>query len=158
MPHRWSETDARRFLRESPAPRAPRIPKDVGVPCTEAVFLVLPYPPLNNRYYRHVGQRVLLSAEGRAYQRVVAQIILVEWPRSVPKPFNNALTLTLDLYPPSNRHHPDIDAPLKAPLDALERAGVYLNDNLVCRTITTKHPARPPGGCLEVLIEPYKET
>jgi len=37
--------------------------------------LVLPWPPSANRYWRHVGPRVLISREGRIYRRNVANCV-----------------------------------------------------------------------------------
>jgi Holliday junction resolvase RusA-like endonuclease len=35
----------------------------------------LPFPPSNNTYYRHVGDRILLSKKGRDYKQVVSEIL-----------------------------------------------------------------------------------
>ena len=158
MPLRWSDADAKRFMGTARTPgRVTKGTESGGFPCEEPVFLLLPYPPLNNRYYRHVGHRVLLSAEGRTYRQLVAAIVQAEWPRHVRRPFTTLLVGTFTLHVPGLRHRPDGDAILKAPMDALEHAGVYLNDNQLHDIHVYKREPRPPLGCLEVLLEPYTE-
>lgn len=127
-----------------------------GFPCTMPVFLLLPYPPLNNRYYRHVGPRVLLSAEGRRYKALVAQVVQAEWPRDVQRPFNTLLVCSVTIHVPSLRHKPDADAVLKGPLDAMAYAGVYLNDKQIKDLHVYSREPRIPDGCLEVTLEPYR--
>jgi len=153
---RWTDADVRRAIGTAKTPRMVATVHP-GFPCEEPVVLVLPYPPLNNVYYRHVGHRVLLSQEGRRYRQLVAQIVQAEWPRHVRRPFNTFLDVTMILHPPSNRHNPDADAFEKAPMDALQHAGVYLNDKLVKDIHGLKRHPRPPFGCLEVWLHPWKD-
>jgi len=129
-----------------------------GFPCEEEVFFVLPYPPLNNVYYRYVQGKVLISRAGRQYRTQVAGIIQAEWPRHIRRPFNTFLDVTLLLHPPSRRHNPDADAFAKAPMDALQHAGVYLNDKLVTDLHCLRREPRPVFGCLEVWIKPWVDV
>ena len=41
------------------------------------MILSLPWPPSVNVYWRHVGAKVLISAEGRAYAKSVYERVIV---------------------------------------------------------------------------------
>ena len=77
----------------------------------------LPYPPSLNHYYRHVGPKVLISAEGRRYQERVGNLLLAH--RATP--VGGPLALEVELYPPDRRRR-DIDNTQKGLLDALQAA------------------------------------
>ncbi|MDD5699469.1 MAG: RusA family crossover junction endodeoxyribonuclease [Victivallaceae bacterium] len=86
----------------------------------------LPYPPSINHYYRHVGPRVLISREGRKYhERVTAVVRAGEW-RTLQCP----VELTIELYPPDRRVR-DADNCIKPVQDALQNAGLFVNDSQV---------------------------
>lgn len=157
MSSRWTEAIARRFLAHTkPSQRRVNLQQE-GFPCVAPISLELPYPPLNNTYYRHFHGKTLLSREGRAYREVIAQLIMASWPSGILRPFNNLLVVSITVHPPSRRHRPDSDAVLKAPFDAMEYAGVYLNDALIQDHHVYKRAPRPHLGCLYITIEPYKE-
>lgn len=87
--------------------------------------LTLPYPPSNNRYYRHHHGRVLLSREGRAYRLEVLALRPREgWP------MKGSVRLTLEVYPPT-RWGQDLDNIPKAICDALQHSKVIENDQQV---------------------------
>lgn len=86
----------------------------------------IPWPPSVNTYWRHVGPRVLISAEGREYRgRVMAAWIAAGRPVIAGR-----LAVSIDAMPP-NRQRRDLDNLLKAPLDALQAAGMYADDSLI---------------------------
>jgi crossover junction endodeoxyribonuclease RusA len=95
---------------------------------------VLPFPPSVNRYYRHVGYRTLLSREGRQYRAAVCRLLAgrVQQPLSVP------LQAELHLYPPDRRRR-DWDNFQKGVWDALQHAGIYLDDSQVRRAVVEMH-------------------
>ena len=128
---RLTEAEMRALL-AMPVPRKARTKKtcprgNEGYPCTEPVMLVLPWCPLNNRTWRHVGGRVLLSQEARAYRSAVALAVLEQWPSDMGKPFNSRLQCTIIAHAPDKRRY-DIDGIPKSVEDSLQRAGVFLDD------------------------------
>ena len=99
----------------------------------------LPWPPSVNHYYRHVGSRVLISKEGRAYrERIRAIAVVRHWPC-----FADRIEVLIDAYPPDKRKR-DLDNLLKPLLDALQHARLYVNDCLIDRlSIRRGKPAKP---------------
>ena len=115
-----------------------------------ALTLTLPEPPSANAYWRHVGARVLLSREARAYRLAVIDLV-----RALPLatrrqlPITGEVMLTLAWY--RSRRAGDLDNRLKQPLDALQAAGVLVNDS----QIVTLHATRaesPRAGRIDVTI------
>ena len=45
-----------------------------AAPAVAPLCYVLPFPPSVNWYYRHVGDRTLLSREGREYREIVCSL------------------------------------------------------------------------------------
>lgn len=96
------------------------------------IDLELPFPPSVNTYWRHVGSKVLVSAQGRKYRSDVEVIAFAKFMRRVE--CHGELELLVDLYPPDNRRR-DIDNPVKALLDSLQAARIFENDNQVKRLV-----------------------
>ena len=91
--------------------------------------LTLPFPPSVNAYYRHVGPRVLISRDGRAYRTLVAMCVADQ--RGAPRsPLAGRLQIVMRVYPPDRRRR-DLDNLRKALWDALTAAGVWLDDSQV---------------------------
>lgn len=89
------------------------------------MILTLPYPPSNNRYYRHVHGKVLLSAQGRAYRlETLARRPHSGWP------LIGRLKLTLEVYPARGKGQ-DLDNIPKAICDALQFSGIFNNDQQI---------------------------
>lgn len=114
--------------------------------------LTLPWPPSVNTMWRRVGTRTLLSKKGREYRETVLAACLEQlgagW-RSRIDP-DRRLAVTITATPPDHRRR-DLDNLLKAPLDALEHAGVYSDDALIDDLrIARCTPSKP--GRLEVTI------
>lgn len=99
------------------------------------MILILPYPPSNNRYYRHWKGRTLLSREGRAYREAVQ----LEAGRREGWPLKGLVKLTIQVYPPT-RWGQDLDNIPKAICDALQYSGILEND----RQIAELHVFRQP--------------
>lgn len=105
----------------------------------------LPWPPSVNRYYRHVGFRVLISREGRNYRmKVVSRL-------GGTKPLEGHLALTVHLYPPDNRRR-DADNTLKCLQDSLVHAGVMADDSQI-KTLHVEMLDPIPDGKAFVKIE-----
>jgi Holliday junction resolvase RusA-like endonuclease len=86
------------------------------------MIFTLPYPPSANRYWRHVGHRVVTSAEARAYRRDVG-LLLVR-----VKPIDGQIIVRLDVFRPARRG--DLDNSAKVLLDSL-RGIAYHDDSQI---------------------------
>jgi Holliday junction resolvase RusA-like endonuclease len=111
--------------------------------------ITLPWPPSLNHYYRHVGPKVLISKEGRQYQRKVTKqlgnyenLTMYECP----------IELSMELYPPDNRKR-DVDNSLKSCLDALMYGKLYADDSLIRKLVVEKKPAMLPQRMVVVSVK-----
>ena len=107
--------------------------------------ITLPWPPSNNRYYRHNRGRTHISAEGQAYRDNVARIIkgsMLDIGLAMP------VKIRIECHMPDRR---DLDNLQKAAFDALTKAGFWLDDELVVDYRVVKMPVNK-GGKLELTI------
>lgn len=111
------------------------------------VELELPWPPSNNRYYRHVASKTLLSAEGRDYRGVVSKIVGAARAR---RAWTCPLDVRIAAFPPDRRRR-DLDNVLKATLDALQYSGVFEDDGQV-DALSIYRAERIAGGSLTVRV------
>lgn len=116
--------------------------------------LTLPFPPSVNSYWRAPSKgplagRHLISVKGRQF-RVEALACVLEQLRRVPKAITGHVAVTINFYPPDRRIR-DMDNYLKAPLDALTHAGVWLDDSQVKKMALEWWPM-VKGGKIEILI------
>lgn len=111
------------------------------------LHLTLPFPPSVNRYWRHVGQKTLISRKGREFRESVCSILA----KRDFQPLRGDLAVSIRLDPPDRRRR-DIDNFLKAGLDALEHAGVYENDAQIAH-LEIDRGDRVPKGRMIVRIE-----
>lgn len=125
--------------------------------------LVLPWPPTANLIWRTrcVGSgksmhaATYLSAEGKAYratvQRIVARLGIVA-------PLTGRISLSIAATMPDRRRR-DLDNLLKASLDALTHAGVWVDDNQVDELRISRGDVAADGvGLLHVAIEVLPEV
>lgn len=87
----------------------------------------IPYPPSVNRYWRNMRGRMVISAEGREYQRKIALT-------APGTPRTERLAVEIDVFPPDLRER-DLDNILKALLDAFQAAGHYEKDEQIDRLV-----------------------
>lgn len=113
------------------------------------VGLELPYPPSVNTYWRRVGPRTIISAKGRKYRETVNGIVKAAGANVA---FDRDLKVTIEAYPPDARRR-DIDNILKAILDSLGDANVYVDDSQIIHLIAHKRDPLRPGGMIYVEIE-----
>jgi len=109
--------------------------------------ITLPWPPSNNRYYRHNRGRTHISAEGLAYRQAVSKIItdgMLDICTESP------LKLRIECHMPDRRRR-DLDNLQKAAFDALTKAGFWLDDCQVVDYRVVKMPV-VKGGRLELTI------
>ena len=115
------------------------------------LFVMLPWPPSVNTYYRHVvvkgSARVLLSSKGREYQQHAA-LSLAGW--AVPPPPH---AVRVVLHPPTRRRF-DLDNFMKGLLDSVYRS-IRLDDSVIDR-LSIERGEPTPGGEAWVWIEEVK--
>jgi crossover junction endodeoxyribonuclease RusA len=87
----------------------------------------LPWPPSVNHYLKKTSKSVRRSPKTVKYLNAVWYIVKKEKVESFG---NSPLSVSIHAYPPDRKKR-DLDNIAKVPLDALERAGVYLNDHQV---------------------------
>lgn len=118
--------------------RIERFASEVPAP---AISLVLPWPPSVNRYWRHVGSKVLISRQGRQYRLDVAASVLAAGPR---KPLSGRLAVEYLLWMP-DRIRRDLDNVLKALNDALKHVALIEDDSQFDRITVARAGLAPPG-------------
>lgn len=112
---------------------------------------MLPYPPSVNTYWRTNGKRRYISKAGVDFANAV-QAIVVDQNR---KWFGNKrLELDITIHPRSKRRM-DLDNCLKAILDALMKAGCYVDDSQI-DLLTVRRSFDVRGGSTEVEIYEYE--
>lgn len=115
------------------------------------ITLKLPYPPSINHYWRHVGNRTLISRTGREFRDVMQAEVIRQIGK--PEPLTEAVELLLMFTAPDRRRR-DLDNLLKPALDALTHAGVWQDDSQVVR-IDARWSGEPakPGAMRVVIVE-----
>ena len=113
------------------------------------MILSLPYPPSNNRYYRHNRGRIHVSPEGLAYRlRVLEKRPRMGWPMDGP------LRMEIIVFP--NRSvSQDLDNIPKCICDALQYAGIYRDDNQI-EDLSVRRMPKDAKARVVVTIEPVK--
>jgi crossover junction endodeoxyribonuclease RusA len=110
------------------------------------IELTLPWPPSVNRYWRTFQGRMIISADGRAYRKAVADQVLIQ---RVAKNLTGRLVVEIEAWRPDNRKR-DLDNLLKAALDGCTHAGVWEDDsNIVDLRI---YWAEQIGGMLKMKV------
>jgi crossover junction endodeoxyribonuclease RusA len=120
----------------------------------------LPYPPSINHYWRHFRGRTVISRGGRAFRDNVCSLLAAgargggNGPRKPP--MGGRIALAMDAFPPDNRRR-DIDNIQKTAIDAIQHAGIYLDDSQVQLLISRRREV-VSGGRLNVRIEEFPLT
>jgi len=112
---------------------------------------VLPYPPSINHYWRRVGERMLISREGRRYRKRVCAVLAA----AGVQPLRGRLAVRVEVHPPDRRRR-DLDNVQKALLDALEHGGAYDDDDQIDRIEVERGDVHPPGH-VNVEIEEFPD-
>ena len=115
------------------------------------IELTLPWPPSVNNYWRSYRGMVVLSEAGRKYRTAVAEQVFLQ---KRGKSTVGKLKVVIEAWRPDNRKR-DLDNLLKAVLDSMGHAGLYIDDSLsVDRRI---YWAPEIGGMLKIKIEELNE-
>lgn len=113
----------------------------------------LPWPPSTNRIWRNVVTRgrpqTLLSTEGRKFRNLAGQYCQLAGVAG--KRLAGRLAVEVLVRAPDRRAR-DLDNVLKAALDALTHAGVWVDDSQIDRLVVTRGEITK-GGKLLVSIE-----
>ncbi len=108
--------------------------------------LTLPFPPSANRYWRHVGKKVLLSAEARWYRECCEFGCAAQWKGG---PLVGKVRIVADLFFPDLRG--DLDNRVKQLLDGMQTT-VLSNDSQVWDLRLIRHTDKE-NPRVEVTIE-----
>lgn len=111
--------------------------------------LTIPFPPSVNHYYRRVGPKTMISKRGREYREAVQRAVWIS--QAVPNVQSGKLAVGIVAFPPDARRR-DLDNLLKATLDSLTGAGVWLDDSQI-QKLSVEWGTVVPQGCLIVSIE-----
>lgn len=116
--------------------------------------LELSWPPSVNVYWRHVGAKVLISREGRAYALKVYGCVLNQIMPScalaASRRINYPVSVDIIAHPP-NKARRDLDNLPKAILDALTKARLWEDDSLV-HDLRIRWGEVTKGGKIEITI------
>lgn len=110
-----------------------------------ALNFELPWPPSVNNYYRHVGQRVLISRAGRKYRMMCVSRL-----SGIMKLKGN-VSLKIQCYPPDRRRR-DLDNILKCLQDSIVAAGALEDDSQI-KKLNMEMFDSIPGGMIYVQLK-----
>jgi crossover junction endodeoxyribonuclease RusA len=108
----------------------------------------LPYPPSVNHYWRRVGQRTLISREGRRYRTEVVALLTARRVR----PLSGRLIVQVTVHPPDYRRR-DLDNVQKALLDALQQGGAFHDDGQIDELVIKRGAVVPTGRMIVTIAE-----
>ena len=106
--------------------------------------LRLPWPPSVNHYWFAKGNRRFIGKAGKEFREAV----VAEYGTTTP--LTGRLQVHIAVIPPTNARR-DLDNLMKAPLDAMQHAGIYLDDGQIDHLEIQRLPKSTPG-CLDITI------
>ena len=111
------------------------------------ITLTLPMPPTLNHMWGMSGKRKYLKKEAHQFREAVVEEAI----RTKAK-ISGRLAIFIALYPSTLRKF-DLDNRVKAVQDALEHAGVFLNDEQIDFLWVVRRPVVKGGMCKVLLVE-----
>lgn len=111
--------------------------------------VTLPYPPSLNTMFATVGRRRVLSKKGREYRAMVGILLRDE---EVPLPLPSPVCVSVTIHAPDNRRR-DLDNIFKAVGDAIQAAGVVINDSDIDELHIVRGPLDRPNGHIVITID-----
>lgn len=111
------------------------------------MIIELPFPPSVNTYWRMFQNRMIISKVGREYRKAVQEAVLLQ---KANKQIGGAVVVVIEAFRPDNRLR-DLDNLLKASLDGLTHAGVFIDDSQI--QDLRIYWAKEKGGKLLVNVE-----
>lgn len=121
------------------------------------IEIYLPWPPSVNHYWRTprsgpLAGRTMISEKGREYRAAVAEQVLIQRAAAM---LTDRLAVEIEVVEPDRRAR-DIDNLLKATLDSLTHAGVWMDDQQIDDLRIWRRPG-VIGGMLKVRVRATKE-
>jgi crossover junction endodeoxyribonuclease RusA len=111
------------------------------------ITLTIPFAPTLNHMWGYAGKRKYLKKEVHEFRAKVTEAAI-----EANAKINGRLAIFIALYPATKRKF-DIDNRVKAILDALQLAGVFLDDEQVDFLWVVRRPVVQGGMCKVVLVE-----
>lgn len=111
------------------------------------IELTLPFCPSQNSYYRHVGNKVLISKHGRAYRREVVALIALQ---RLKRFKDSRVVVSIMMRPPDKRRR-DLDNYMKVLFDSITHSGLWDDDCQVDK-LTIERGDVVKHGCMIVRI------
>jgi crossover junction endodeoxyribonuclease RusA len=111
------------------------------------INLTLPFPPTVNHMWGFAGKRKYLKKEAHEFRRIVQEAAV-----AAKAKISGRIAIFIALYPPTKRKF-DIDNRIKALQDALEHAGVYLDDEQIDTIICVRREVVSGGMCKVILVD-----
>lgn len=120
------------------------------------IEIALPWPPSVNSYWRtprsgRLAGRTLISESGRMYRTAVAEQVMLQRAAHL---LACRLAVEIEVIEPDRRLR-DLDNLLKATLDSLTHAGVWMDDQQIDDLRVWRRPG-VIGGMLKVRIRPME--
>lgn len=112
----------------------------------------IPWTPSVNRYYRHVGPRVLISREGRRFRMMCVSRLAGKFQKLA-----GSVKFTAEFYPPDSRRR-DLDNVLKRTLDTLVHTGLMEDDSQIKHIDVKMGEPVPPDGLVYIELEETKPS
>lgn len=110
--------------------------------------LELPMPPTVNRIWRRVGNRTVLSRDGRNYRSRVRALLAARGVQLL----EGRLAVVIDVHPPDRRRR-DLDNLHKGLLDSLQHGGLFRDDSQI-DDLHIRRCGCVPGGMVRVRLIP----
>lgn len=118
------------------------------------IEIALPWPPSVNHYWRTprtgpLAGRTMVSEHGRLYRAAVAEQVMLQ---GAARLMAGRLSVEVEVIEPDRRAR-DIDNLLKATLDSLTHAGVWMDDQQIDDLRIWRRPG-VIGGMVKVRVRP----